>query len=448
MRLPRRILRYALVLGAICVPSVASAHLALRRSEPANGARLARSPAAVTLWFTERPQLGFTRVSLSSPEGEIVLRELSADTGHAVRAALPRPLSPGEYLVSWQAASADGHVIRGEFRFAVASGPAVAQDTTPAPVHAHPPQPETHSTHEAYRGIRWIEFAALVTVLGAIGFRHLVLPALASRSVPTADAFDRARRLGQAMLALYLPAGAVRLYTEWLVVRGPEPGDAFSLGGLRQLLVGTTWGAGWAAGVAGAVVVLLGWRLSKRGVPGAVALVVAGGIAMAASPALTGHAAADSPALLSVVVDALHVLAASVWVGGLLMVMLAGIPAMLRLPDDRGHPAVLALVNSFHPVALFCVPLLAATGIASTWMRTGGLLPTLDSGYGRVLAWKLLLFIGVAALGLHNSARARRRLGSPEATRSFRISAAAELAFAAAVLAATTILVVTPLPKP
>lgn len=447
MRFAHRVLRVALLVGgALLVPSVASAHLALRRSEPADSASLVAPPRSITLWFTVRPQLSFSRLTLAGPAGEVPLGALAADTGNALRAVLPATLAPGRYLVRWQAASGDGHPIRGEFIFTV-QGSEASPVTAPAAPHVHQPVPEAQAGNALYRGVRWIEFVALLTVLGVIGFHHLVLPALASRGVPTADAGARARRLGQSVLALYLPAALIRLYAESASIHGQSRALAPSELGA---MLGTTWGLGWLAGIAGGMLILVGWRLRKHKLPGSTSLAVAGAVAMALSPALSGHAATGDPVALSVGIDVLHVLAAGVWVGGLLILLLAGLPVLLAGGEGEqgGHAAVAAIVHSFHPVALLCAPLVVVSGVASSWMRMGPPYLSLDTPYGRMLMLKVALFAGVALAGLYNSVRMRRRLGSPEATRAFRTSGWVEIALAAFVLAATTVLIVTPLPSP
>lgn len=443
-----RFLRVAsIVIGALMVPSVASAHLGLRRSAPDSNARLDRAPAAITLWFTQRPQLGFSRITLTGPSGPVALAPLVADSGNVVRAALPS-LGPGTYTVRWQTASADGHPIRGEFRFSVVgSDTASASAPPPAvapPAHVHEPSNETHATHEGYRPVRWIEFAALIAILGVIGFHHLVLPALAPRGVSTTEAFDRARRVGQMALGPYLLAVIVRLYAEWDAMR--DMSGAGDPAQVRYIVFDTVWGAGWLSGVVGALLVLAGWRLARSKRIGSTTLAALGGLAMAVSPALSGHAAAASPMLLNVTLDASHVLTAGFWVGGLFILVVAGLPAMLKGTNGRGDAGVAALVNSFHPVALVCAPFVLLSGAGSAWLRLGDPANILGSRYGQVLLIKVLMVLCVAALGFHNSARARRRLGTADTTRVFRVTGWAEIAVAALVLAVTTVLIVTPLP--
>jgi copper transport protein len=455
----------ATVCGLLLLPSLAGAHAvprhtSLKRSEPAKDGRLATPPTRISLWFTAKPELAFSKISLAGPTGVIPLDTIVADTAYSLHGRIPRTLPAGEYRVLWQTGGTDGHTIRGEFSFVVLARAGATPDpsaVTAFPVavadtmsHAgHGPVPPPVRDETGYRTARWFEFVALLTVLGALGFRHGVLPPLAARGVPTADASGRARRLGQSVLVLYLTAALVRLYTQAVALNGP--GGAVDPAMLTNVVTRTTWGIGWSAGVIGAVLLLIGWVISKRNVTIGTPLALTGALGLVLSPALSGHAAASRHFILSTTLDMLHIAAAGVWIGGLLMVLLAGIPAMLALAEGNRNAAVSALVNSFHPLALFCAPIAVLAGLGTSWIRLGrpsALWPTL---YGRTLLVKLALVALLLAMGAYNSLRARRRLGGADAggdaTRRFRLTASGELVLAALVLVVTTFLVVTPVPS-
>lgn len=326
----------------------------------------------------------------------------------------------------------------GTFAVLAASDTTVVATTT---VASSEPTAQYTENHAA----RWIEFVTLLTVLGALAFRHGVLPPLASRGVPTADASDRARRLGRSALALYAIAAIVRLYGESVAVHGAA--SALDPAQLMTMVSRTTWGIGWTIGAVGAVLLLLGWTISKRSVTIGTPLALTGALGMVLSPALSGHAAASRHFVLSVTLDVLHVAAAGAWLGGLLMVMVTGVPAMRRLPDGNKDAAVGALVSSFHPVALFCAPIVVLAGLGTSWIRLGGPSALWPTQYGRTLLLKLALFALVAGMGTYNALRARRRLGAPEGTKHFRRTGSIELFFATLVLVVTTYLVVTPVPS-
>lgn len=98
-----------------------------------------------------------------------------------------------------------------------------------------------------------------------------------------------------------------------------------------------------------------------------------------------------------------HILAAVVWVGGMLFLALVAIPVLRNLPDRPRADLVARMGERFRPVAWICIVLLIVTGVANlayrgvTWdsVVTGRLW---ESPFGHVLAWKLVLVAAMVAL--------------------------------------------------
>ena len=148
----------------------------------------------------------------------------------------------------------------------------------------------------------------------------------------------------------------------------------------------------------------------------------------------------------SITLDALHVASVGSWLGTLTIVVIVGIPAMARVKDGNADAAVSALVNSFHPVALLAAPMTIFAGLGSSALRLGSLSALTTSHYGQVLIIKVVGVAFVASMGLWNSVRLRRRLGTPQATQSMRRTATIEILLGLLVLWATTDLIATPAP--
>lgn len=97
-------------LAMLSAPLGAAAHTALKRSNPASGSVLTRSPPVLTLTFLERTRL--TSLVLVTASGE---RRLAFKPGgSALTFTVANPaLVRGRNEVRWRALSQDGHVVEG-----------------------------------------------------------------------------------------------------------------------------------------------------------------------------------------------------------------------------------------------------------------------------------------------------------------------------------------------
>jgi copper resistance protein D len=169
---------------------------------------------------------------------------------------------------------------------------------------------------------------------------------------------------------------------------------------------------------------------------------------LAITPAMSGHAAAmtGTAGTVAIIMDTLHVLAAGGWLGTLLIVLLAGIPAALREGAETRGDVVAHLIRAFSPAAMLFAALLVATGLVAVYLHSDSLAALINSRYGTLLFIKLAVFGLVLGAGAWNYLKVRPALGTDRATASLRRSAALELGAAALVLLLTAMLVATARP--
>jgi putative copper export protein/methionine-rich copper-binding protein CopC len=452
-------LRYvaiALVAVAVMRPAIAWAHARLTRSDPAANSRLASSPTAIRLWFSEAPELAMTHLTLEDSAGKLadVGPVERAESKLAIEAKLRTPLAPGRYVLSWRTAAADGHPSQGRFRFVVLSS--AATRATASAVSAPPVTvPETTSQSmnvneptaltPAYVAARALSFAAILIVIGAAVFRVAVVARAAGLDNSLRTSMSaKAARLGFVAAVVTLVAAVVRLYLQSRMMNGSA---AAEMAPLRVMTTETQWGVAWLIQAAAAVCAIVAFWLARRGSKLGWAVAGVAAAALAASPALGGHAIASARlTTVAVLVDGLHVLGAAGWLGSLLCVVFIGVRVALEDAGETRWQTVAAVVNAFSPTALAFATVVALTGLVSAWLRLGSLAPLWTSTYGRVLLVKLALLSGVVATAAYNWLRVRPSLGTESATRHFRRSAATELAIGVLVIVATAILVAVPTP--
>ena len=147
-------------------------------------------------------------------------------------------------------------------------------------------------------------------------------------------------------------------------------------------------------------------------------------------------------------VNPIHVFAASMWIGTLFVMVVAGITTVLSgafATSDRG-PAVATMVNRFSTLALWSAGVLVLTGVTTAYLHLRKFSALWTSVYGQTLLVKLCLVAVVFWLGGYNNWRMKPTLGTEDAARRLNRSATYEIAVAAVVLIVTAVLVNLPTP--
>lgn len=301
---------------------------------------------------------------------------------------------------------------------------------------------------------RWIGYLGAFLAIGACVFRFAVLRGWLRTHPDDAPVTDllarRAAQLGLLGGALLLLSVPMRL---WAQAQGfLNPGETVDRE-LISLIVGETqWGRGWMAQFGAAVVALGGFLLAvvlpRWGWIGA----GIGATLVALAAPLTGHAVTDAAGRTGVLFDSLHVLAGSAWLGTLAVMLLAGLTALSRLPDEEHGMMAARLVRAFSPVALIGATVAVIAGSVLSWRYLGGgfserLAAITGTDWGRHLLLKNLTLAAVAAFGAWNWRVLLPRLGTVEGAGRLRRSARVELALGVVLLFITAILVALPMPK-
>jgi len=205
--------------------------------------------------------------------------------------------------------------------------------------------------------------------------------------------------------------------------------DALNPSVIGEVLTTTTVGQAWIGEATGAVLLLVALAFPRRIAPTAGAAAIA-----LASAALTGHAAMEEgwPGGAHRANDALHLLAAGAWLGGLVPLAM-----MLRAQETARLAGVL---RHFSTAGHLIVAIVVATGVVNTWLILGRLPTDWSSPYQLLLSIKLLLVGTMIALALANRYALMPRLAATRGMfRAIRRGALIEFALGAAVVALVSV---------
>ncbi|MGH3359305.1 MAG: copper resistance D family protein, partial [Nocardioidaceae bacterium] len=187
--------------------------------------------------------------------------------------------------------------------------------------------------------------------------------------------------------------------------------------------------------MAAAVAVLSRWVLGI----GSVTFVLVLAVLSVTPPALTGHSASSGSHMLAVASLLLHIVGASLWVGGLVA---------LGWVATRGSKRLPAAVGRFSVVATWCIAVVALSGVVNASVRVERLSQLFTTGYGNLVLAKAAAIGALGAFGLMQRRRAIPRLRSDGAGRVFVGLAAVEILVMSATVALAVALSRTPPPVP
>ncbi|HEX2621923.1 MAG TPA: copper resistance protein CopC, partial [Phototrophicaceae bacterium] len=374
------------------------AHASLLRSNPAANSTQETPPSEIILNFSEPVEPKFSRFTLRDSSGTTLTTPASQiDPTDATRVMMqPGDLPNGLYTVVWQAVSAaDGHATRGTFAFGIGVTVSAESDSTTPAVDETAPL--------ASAMIRWLNFVSLAFGMGSLGFWLFVwqLSGIAAISV--------VKRLHQLIWLGWLMIGIAGLFVLWLQTSIATslslPEVIASPGNIWNLITGTTYGTLWLIRMGLWLLVGIALyfnRLQHDQAPTWLWLALTLMIGLVLTVSLFSHASGAQDHLAAVAGDWLHLIASTLWTGGL--IAFGTTLYLLRRQSEITPPETINhFVDYFSNFARVCVAALIISGTYSAWLQVGTLDALTTTAYGRALLLKLILFLlllGIAGINL------------------------------------------------
>jgi copper transport protein len=360
----------ALVAASVLVlmGGAATAHANYVKSNPASDARLTKAPTEVRVTFSETPDARGSDVAVLDTSGKRLDNRdvtLASDEPNTLRVSLGT-IGDGGYLVSWTTVSAvDGHETKGAFAFAInAPLPQFTKDFAPS---APPP------TALEIAG-RALSYAGMALLTGLAFFTMFI-------RVPDGVAETRRERrlviIGGAALVI---GSAVLILNQGANI----PQRLLLLLGLRAI-----------AGAAAMALLAVRHRLLPADARREATAFF--GLAAGLTATLVSHAAASGD-IRYVALDYLHVVAISIWLGGVVAF------SYVAMPSARsGDPRELGrTIWRFSLTALVAVAVIITTGTLQSLDRLVLVEDLVETPYGIALLAKIVLLVGLLGLGALN----------------------------------------------
>jgi len=394
-------MRRALVIAGVAaaplaLPSAAWAHAALLKTFPAASAEVDTPPSELRLVYDEVVEPRFAVVSVTDAAGHQQVDgtvHRSPANPYELDAPLRRS-AEGWYLVFWRAISADGHPVRGAFTYRIGPNPG------PPPQFVIPSLSETAVTPGLIT-LRWLTFLSMMSAIGLFVLRTVTARPLGIglRSISVACASALAVALVVTPIYVLLATSQFALRSFW------------SFGALVPLMGSSAFGRGYLRlelilalfGLAAAAAIWLDTPVRpKRSVAGLLALwsALLAAVAVLLVPGTAGHAAQTSPRALSLVFDWLHLAGGSLWLGGLIGLLLLA----------RSGRSFMVALKRFSNLALVSVMVILGSGIGATVVHLPTLASLWQTGYGKAILVKAGLLLATMLIASVNLVRTRRSL--------------------------------------
>src|SRR6266567_302206 len=434
----RLLVAVLLALGlAFAFPAASEAHAILLRSDPAKDAVLPVAPSQVRMWFSEALNPAFsTAVVVNGANKRIDIGNALVSPSDATEmdVTLKPNLLPAVYVVIYRTDSnVDGHILTGSFLFSVARPDGTVPTLSPG---AHPGVNALGGNLSGqYTGqldgptlfnlimISLVELGAVFWVGAHLWQLFVLLPAtedhadLATTNQQVQQRFER--RFALPALLVLLVANLGVLVGQAINVTGGNFGSALAPGLLASLVTSGRFGTFWLMRV---IVIILALRLSlyqlqfKQRPPHIDHLLrwanLVLGLALFIAITMSGHAAAVSSNMLTpaLVVDWLHLVAAALWVGGMLYIAAIYLPVLRQTPITERAQALITVLPYYSPWAITGVLIMAVTGPFSATVHLSSWEQLLSTAYGRALVVKVLLVGGLLLTSAYHVLLLRPRL--------------------------------------
>ncbi len=392
--------RWAVLALLLALAAPVAGHAGLVSSDPASGARLDTVPFAVHVSLSEAIEPGGTTMKVTDAAGLQVddgrLDIQNADSRPVLTLGLKTGLPDGIYTISWRVLSKDTHTVAQSVSFAVGGFTA----PTGSNVSGGGINPEAGVA-------RFLAYLGLTLALGAAAFSTWVLPGRA----------DLPKRL----LAQVVAAGtAAHLAGTLMLLQVTSAASQLGYADLYHTSVGETLFLRTALAAAAVILALGGVGGKARGGSTMAVLLLCGNLVLTA---MASHSFKDGP--VTVALDALHLVAATLWAGGLLLFLLL----VVRGGAGQDVAALRRVGSRFGTLAFVSVVALAATGTI-TGLAIIGRDAVLTAGFAlspyglfllaKISVWGVMVllaavnrYILLAEPGERGLARGLQRLAAP-----------------------------------
>jgi copper resistance protein D len=376
-------------IGILLLATTAWGHAFPDHSEPRAGATVQTSPSRARLWFDGMLEPAFSTIMVMNALAQQVDNRDGGvnPADHTVLETSLPPLPPGRYRIVWSVVDHDGHPTEGDLSFSIGPGSYDRPRATSAPA----------TLLQLFT--RWLNFIGLSILIGTLAFHLLIVRsvALPRQGLETVERPFRRLALSSLVLVALTSVGDLVLRTQLM-----SGGHLTQISDtLPVVLWQTHFGAVWLVRIGLIGLLTLVWGLRRTTAPQSqqtMMLSLSATALIALTTSLSGHAAHWGDLTMPVLIDWIHLVAVSIWTGGLFTLGFLFQRFVAPHSTEEVARGLAAVGRPFSRMAAYCVFTLVVAGFFNAWLQVGSLQLLVTTSYGLTLLAKIFLVGLVLAL--------------------------------------------------
>ena len=378
----------------IIVSSVplAYAHPFIVNSDPGQSSSVSAGINQIVIQYSEAVEIEFSAIKVFDSSGnQIDSKDTKYIGSESTLAVTIPPLKDGIYTVTSKVLSkVDGHLVDEAFVFGVGD------------VAVPPPKPRdiTETTYFPEAGARLPGIVGQVIVLGSVISSVAIWGSMRKKNI-IKENLSELQKFYQAKFSSVIGIGLFLVFASNILMLVVQ---TLRLQTSASAVLQTSFGSVWIVRMAITVVLLAVWFLieNKSNVSNKKQILLLGlSLILISTTTIIGHGTA-SEQLSAIIIDYVHSLIASVWIGGVIFFGFILLPTLSKLDGNKKEIITLLAIPRFSSMIVISLGVLIITGPTLLWLLEDDITLLSQSSYGFLIMAKIGVASIMAALGGYN----------------------------------------------
>jgi copper transport protein len=396
----RKILFFISIIIVSSNLGLAYAHPEIKMTEPAEFSNISVGTTQVIIRYSETVEIDYSTIRVFDNAGnQIDNNDTRYFDNQQSLIVSTKPLNDGVYTVTSKVLSkVDGHVVNDAIVFSVGNAtipPDFLEKKTQGPSIYFP---------EAVA--RFPGLVGQVVVLGSVLYSLLIWKSLKTKKTMRENSIVLDSTHSHLFLKL-TGIGLLLVLASNILMLAVQ---AINLQTTAIEVIKTGFGTTWLVRMILTIILLALWFWSERrsSINNTQQFLILGfSLALISTTTMFGHGAAimSEP---SIVLDFVHNLLASVWIGGVIYAVFVMIPSFSKLESDNKEKFSLLVLPKISSVIIISIGILIITGPTLLWFLESNVELLYDSTYGKLILIKITLGSIMIAIGSYNQFRIQK----------------------------------------